>query len=50
MLQIQLVVTEADLNPGPPDFKSAPLTTQPCCLLHNIPPCFSHAMGLLSVL
>ena len=32
MLQIQLVVREADLNPGPPDFKSAPLTTRQRCL------------------
>ena len=32
MLQIQLVVREADLNPGPPDYKSAPLTTRPHCL------------------
>ena len=34
MLQIQLVVREADLNLGPPDFKSAPLTT-PTRYLHN---------------
>ena len=33
MLQFELVVREADLNPGPPDYESAPLTTRPHCLL-----------------
>ena len=31
MLQIQLVAREADLNPGPPDYKSVPLTTRSHC-------------------
>ena len=30
--QIQ-VVSEEDLNPGPPDYKSSALTTRPCRLL-----------------
>ena len=41
MLQIQLVVREADLNPGPLDYKSVSLTTRP----HYLPPVFIGTMS-----